>query len=79
MPTVPIHDAKTHLSRLVDRACAGEDIVIAKGKSPKVRLVPVEDVAKNRGYGMLAGTTPRIPDDFFAPVTEAELADWEQP
>ena len=77
MKPVPIHEAKTHLSRLVDRACAGEDIVIAKGKSPKVRLVPVAPVADNRGYGILAGRHAPMPDAFFAPLTDVDLVDWE--
>ena len=44
--TVNVHEAKTHLSRLLEEAMAGEDIVIAKAGKPKVRLVPVEDPPK---------------------------------
>ena len=54
--TVNIHEAKTHLSRLLEEAMAGEDIVIAKAGKPKVRLVPVEDPPK-RELGFMEGWT----------------------
>ena len=44
MKTITIHRAKTNLSRLIEEACEGEEIVIAKGTLPRVRLVPVSDV-----------------------------------
>ena len=43
MAIVTIHEAKTHLSKLIARALDGEEVVIAKGKEPKVKLVPVEE------------------------------------
>jgi prevent-host-death family protein len=72
--TVNIHEAKTHLSRLLEEAVAGEDIVIAKAGKPKVRLVPVEDPPKRR-IGFMHGWT--LPDSFFEPLPEDELAAWE--
>jgi len=72
--TVNLYDAKTQLSRLVDRAVAGEDIVIARAGKPVVRLVPV-DAAVPRRPGLLKGLT--LPDDLFDPLPEDELAVWE--
>jgi prevent-host-death family protein len=72
--TVNLYDAKTQLSRLVDRAVAGEDIVIARAGKPVVRLVPVEN-AVPRQPGMLKGLS--LPDDLFDPLPEDELAVWE--
>jgi prevent-host-death family protein len=72
--TVNLYDAKTQLSRLVDRAIAGEDIVIARAGKPVVRLVPVANAAP-RQPGMLKGLS--LPDDLFDPLPEDELALWE--
>ncbi|WP_149538514.1 type II toxin-antitoxin system Phd/YefM family antitoxin [Siccirubricoccus phaeus] len=62
---VNIHDAKTHLSRLVDQAARGEAIVIAKAGKPVAKLVPLEshqEVAKKR-IGFMKGEFT-VPDDF---------------
>jgi prevent-host-death family protein len=72
--TVNLYDAKTQLSRLVDRAIAGEDIVIARAGKPVVRLVPVAN-AVPRQPGLLKGLS--LPDDLFDPLPEDELAVWE--
>lgn len=72
-----IHDAKTHLSRLIERACAGEDIVIARGKTPVVRLVPVDSEAPCRKFGAMKGRA-RVTEAFFEPLPEDELAAWGQ-
>lgn len=75
--TVKMHEAKTHLSRLVARAVNGEEIVIARGDTPQVKLVPVEDRPKTRRVpGRLAGQIS-IPDSFFEPMSEEDLALWE--
>ncbi len=63
METYNIHHAKTHLSRLVDRAAAGESFVIAKAGRPLVRVVPMEDAVQKRRIGFLEGKL-RAPDDF---------------
>lgn len=60
LQTVNIHDAKTHLSKLVDQASKGEPFIIAKAGKPMVKVVPVE--RKSR-IGMLKGICA-IPDDF---------------
>lgn len=61
--TVDIHEAKTHLSRLVERAARGEEIVIAKAGRPVARLVPVAQPRQRRQLGWLAGRFT-VPDDF---------------
>ena len=53
--TVNIHEAKTHLSRLVEEAAKGREFVIAKAGKPMVRVVPLEAVPKIRTLGFLAG------------------------
>ncbi|SMF40745.1 prevent-host-death family protein [Xaviernesmea oryzae] len=64
MKTVNIHDAKTHLSRLVEDAAKGEPFVIAKAGKPMVKVVPLEEAPKKkRRAGFLKGYA-QIPDDF---------------
>ena len=75
MPTtVNIYDAKTQFSRLVARAAAGEEILIARAGKPIVRLVPIATAAPRRP-GLLKGLT--VPDALFEPLPPDELARWE--
>ncbi len=75
MPEVMnLYDAKAQLSRLIDRATAGEDILIGRAGKPLVRLVPVEGLAP-RTPGLLKGLA--IPDELFDPLSEDEQALWE--
>jgi prevent-host-death family protein len=67
MKTVNLHAAKTHLSRLVDEAVGGQDIVIAKAGKPMVRLVPVARDARRTGFGADRGGI-RVRKDFDAPL-----------
>ena len=69
MKTVNMHAPKTQLSRLVDEAVAGGDIVIAKAGKPMVRLVPVTPSRKRRGFGSDKGKI-WISDDFDAPLPD---------
>jgi len=69
-----IHDAKAHLSKLVDAAAAGEDIVIAKAGRPAARLVAYEESGIR--FGLLKGQV-RVADDFDAPLPEDVLAAFE--
>lgn len=70
---VNVHDAKTHLSELLARVEAGEEIVIARAGKPVVRLEPyVERPKLNIGFMDI-----KLPDDFFDPMSEEELAEWE--
>ena len=66
METVNVHDAKTHLSRLLDRAQEGEEIMIAKAGRPVARLGPLVRGGPKRRLGLLDGQC-RVPDDFNRP------------
>ena len=63
MVTVNIHEAKTHLSKLVDQAVKGEGFVIAKAGKPLVKVTALEAPAAPRRLGFLAGEIA-VPDDF---------------
>ena len=68
-----IHQAKTHLSRLLERVALGEEIIISKAGRPVARLVPLKAVRSQRKVGSAAGLF-RVPDDFDAPLP-AEIED----
>ena len=74
MQRVTIHMAKTHLSRLIEAALAGEDVVISRGSTPVVRLVPV--VKQTFQIGLLAGQLGVGPD-FLTPLDGDDLDLWE--
>jgi len=76
MKTVTIHQAKTNLSRLIEKACRGEEIVIARGSEPVVRLVPIADAKGHRQPGALRGKF-RAGPEFFEPLPADELDGWE--
>jgi prevent-host-death family protein len=67
MKTVNVHEAKTHLSRLLERARAGEEIVIAKGGRPCARLLPLSTREPKREAGTLKGLV-EIGPAFFEPL-----------
>lgn len=71
MQTSNLHQAKTHLSRLVDAALTGEEVIIARAGIPLVRLVPVTPPKRPRQLGLDAGKIV-ISDDFDAPIPELE-------
>lgn len=79
---VNLYEAKTHLSSLVDRAAAGEDIVIAKSGRPRVRLVPVERRTEPRRPGRMKDRFwfgPGWEDDVtgeFEDLSEGVSEDW---
>jgi prevent-host-death family protein len=78
MATVTIHEAKTHLSKLIARAEAGEEIVIARGKEPVVKLTPVSPAKQRPRFGAMKGKWPKLPDSFFFdPLPDEELDLWE--
>jgi prevent-host-death family protein len=72
MVTVNIHEAKTHLSRLLVRVEGGEEIVIARAGTPVARLVPLEEGGRRRELGF-ARDEVRIARDFDAPLPEELL------
>ena len=65
MQTVNIHEAKTHLSRLIEKASKGESFIIAKAGKPMVRVVPIEPEPEHKPQrlGFMKGKG-KIPDDF---------------
>lgn len=74
--TITLYQAKTHLSRLVERAAAGEEIVISKSGRPRVRLVPLEDTRALRTPGKGKGRW-RLGRDFDAPLPPKVLREFE--
>ena len=74
MAAVNVHQAKAQLSRLLDRALAGEEIIIARHGRPLVRLTPVAE-RQPRIPGVAKG---HVTSAFFDPLQEDELAAWEQ-
>jgi prevent-host-death family protein len=77
MKTINIHEAKTHLSRLLKRVAAGEDVVISKAGRPIARLVPVAPPAAERVLGSEKGKFV-VPSDFTDPLPEEILAEFER-
>ena len=72
-----VHEAKTHLSRLLDQAMAGEDVVIMRSGRRLVRLVPVDQAPLRRELGTAKGEFV-VPDDFDAPLSDEILAEFER-
>jgi antitoxin (DNA-binding transcriptional repressor) of toxin-antitoxin stability system len=78
MTVFKIHEAKTNLSRLIARAEAGEEIVIARADKPVVKMVVIEPKKRRPQFGAMKGIWPSIPDEFFFdPLPEEELKAWE--
>lgn len=76
MQTVNIHEAKTHLSRLLEQVAGGEEIIIAKAGKAVARLMPLDTAPKKRALGVFQGKL-NVPDDFDAPLPEDTLASFE--
>ncbi len=72
---VNVHEAKTHLSKLLDRVEAGEEIVLARAGKPCARLVPLDSGVGNRRPGRIPGIA--VGPEFFEPLPEDELRAWE--
>ena len=70
-----VHEAKTHLSRLLDQVRQGQEIILAKAGKPVARLVPMEPAPSRRSPGRLAG---RVDDAFFEALTDDELDAWHR-
>lgn len=72
--TINVHEAKTHFSRLLEQAHAGQEIVLAKAGKPYARLMPLPPASGGRQPGRLSG---RVDAAFFDHLPEAELDAWE--
>jgi prevent-host-death family protein len=77
MQTVNIHEAKTHLSRLLERVAAGEEVVIAKAGRPVARLVAFGETPNHRQFGRDAGLF-EVPENFDNPLPDEVIAAFEQ-
>ena len=75
MTSVSVHEAKTHLSRLIEKVLRGEEVVITRNKEPVVRLVREAPSNKKPLLGALKGKI-EFDDRFFDPLPEEELARW---
>ena len=73
---INIHEAKTHLSRIVEEVAAGDEIIIAKAGRPVARLMPLESTAPAKRLGLLRGAF-NVPDDFDVPLPPDTLAGFE--
>ncbi len=76
MASVKVHEAKTNLSKLIEQACRGEEVIIARGTISVVRLVPVGKVRGRRQPGALRGKL-QVGPEFFDPLPAEELSGWE--
>ena len=72
MQIATIHEAKTNLSKLIEQAERGEEIIIARGNEPVVRLVPVKPAPKKRPFGLYQGEF-EVGPEFFEPLPDDEL------
>lgn len=68
---VNIHEAKTHLSKLLERVALGEEVIIAKAGTPVAKLIPFDDAPKTRIFGSAKGEFV-VPDDFDEADAEIE-------
>lgn len=74
---VNVHEAKTHFSKLLERAHAGEEIILAKAGVPYAKLVPIREARPPRVPGRFKGMFTVDDSVFFDPLPEDELRLWE--
>lgn len=72
MQKVSVYEAKTHLSKLIRLALAGEEIIISRGNKPVVKLVALVDAKPERKLGMYPDAVLSIAEDFDDPLTDFE-------
>jgi prevent-host-death family protein len=75
---INIHEAKTHLSRIVDEVADGAEMIIAKAGKPMARLTPITPRARKKQLGLLKGKV-KVPDDFNTPLDAELIAQFEGP
>ena len=74
---VTIHEAKTHLSRLLHRVEEGEEVIVCRGKLPIARLVPASLPKRKRpAVGVMTSVAFKIPEDAFDPMSNDQLREW---
>jgi prevent-host-death family protein len=78
MPKVNMHEAKTHLSKLVERALQGEDVILARNGKALVRLVPIDSSLDQRPVGLHAAKlTDEEAQEAIRPLDDEALGDWQ--
>lgn len=75
-PTVNIYEAKTQLSKLVDQAAAGEEVIIARGGKPVARLSRLAAPTRTIRFGVLKGQV-KVSADFDSPLPDEVIAGFE--
>jgi prevent-host-death family protein len=75
---INVHEAKTHLSKLLDRAHAGEEITIAKAGKPYARLVKIDDAPVKRTPGGWPALAALADNAMASPISDADLDAWER-
>ena len=76
MLIVDIHEAKTHLSRLIEKVAAGEEIIITKAGKPAAKLVPLHDAPSTRSLGIFNGKL-NVPEDFDIALSEEAVLQFQ--
>jgi antitoxin (DNA-binding transcriptional repressor) of toxin-antitoxin stability system len=76
MTTINVYEAKTQLSRLIELAASGKDVIIARGGKPVARLTRLESAPRKIRFGVLKGKI-KVAKDFDAPLPDAVLAQFE--
>lgn len=76
MSAINIYEAKTQLSKLVDQAAAGKDVIIARGGKPVARLTSLHDTPRKIRFGLLKGKV-KVAADFDSPLPDELLAHFE--
>ena len=71
---VNVHEAKTQLSKLIEAALRGEEVIIARDNTPVVQITALPKVKPKFKFGILPGLNP---PDFLEPMSEEDLRDWE--
>jgi antitoxin (DNA-binding transcriptional repressor) of toxin-antitoxin stability system len=72
---VTVHAAQSSLSKLIEAVLLGEEVIIAQGEQPVVKLVPLQ--RSGFKFDLLKGQLAEPPSDFFEPLAENQLAQWE--
>jgi prevent-host-death family protein len=75
MSIVTIHEAKTNLSSLIQKAAAGEEIIIARGSKPVAKLIALGEIKGKRQPGSMKGKL-QVGPEFFDPLPDDELSAW---
>lgn len=76
MRMVPTHEAKTHLSALLQEVTRGETIVISRGRKPLAKLVPYDEPTARPKVGEMIDEPFHVPEDALRPMSETELQAW---